>query len=239
MIGHDDDREGWMSYSQDFSPAEAVFTPASDGLMLDVPPLVLIIGLLLLLLAGYAGWMLARRRQPTSDSAAASIWKAIDDAIRAAMTAHSDSLRDKARSLTHVIDDRLGKTLALTGGLRALKSLATALDEAPHDDGHAGGHDEDHGPPRPGSHGDDHDPHDVNVAGSTVVIERARDIVIHAPAQPAMTGPHEPARPAPTEAERRHKIRQAVSDLNDHWRLKDARIAEIAAAHRELSAPRR
>lgn len=229
-----------MSYAQDFQPAEAVFAPASDGLILDVPPLVLGIGLLLLLLAGYAGWMLAQRRQPTSASAAAAIWKDIDEAIRAAMTAHSDSLRDKARALTRTIEIRLGRTLTLTGGLSALETLDAALDEASHDDGHGGGHDDDHGPGHAGGHHDDHDVHDLDTSGSTVVIERARHVVIHAPASaPAPAPAHDKPKPVPTEAERRQTIRQAVSDLNDHWRLKEARIAEIEAAHRELSAPRR
>lgn len=227
-----------MSYSQDFQPAETVFTPASDGLILDVPPLILVIGLLLLLLAGYAGWLLAQRRQPASASAAAAIWKDIDEAIRAAMTAHSDSLRDKARALTRTIEKRLGKTLELTGGLTALEALDDALDEAPHDNGHGGSHDDGHAPGHTGGHNDDHEAHDEDGHASTVVIERARHVVIHA-TSPIPPPVHEPPRPAPTEAERRLKIREAVSELNDHWRLKEARIAEIEAAHRELSAPRR
>ena len=233
-----------MSYAQDFQPAEAVFTPVSDGLILDVPPLVLGSGLLLLILAGYAGWMLAQRRQPTSASAAAAIWKDIDEAIRAAMTAHSDSLRDKARALTRTIETRLGRTLTLTGGLTGLEKLDAALDEAPHDHAHGGAHGgahadahhDAHAPGHPVGHDDDHETHDVEASGSTVVIERARHVVIHAPAP---TPAHDKPKPLPTEAERRQAIRQAVSDLNDHWRLKEARIAEIEAAHRELSAPRR
>ncbi|CAL1690538.1 hypothetical protein MMB232_00665 [Brevundimonas subvibrioides] len=229
-----------MSYAQDFQPAEAVFTPAADGLILDVPPLMLGIGLLLLLLAGYAGWRLARHRQPTSASAAAAIWKDIDEAIRAAMTAHSDSLRDRARALTRTIETRLGRTLTLTGGLTALEALDAALDEAPHDGGHGGHHDDPHAPVHPA--GDHDEPEDaaIDASGSTVVIERARHVVIHAPAPTPAPGHDKPRpRPAPTEAERRQAIRHAVSDLNDHWRLKEVRIAEIEAAHRELSAPRR
>lgn len=229
-----------MSYSQDFPPADAVYAPSSDGLILDVPPLVLGIGLLLLLLAGYAGWWLAQRRQPTSASAAAAIWKDIDEAIRAAMTAHSDSLRDKARHLTREIDGRLGKTLTLAGGLTALEKLGAALDEDSHDHSHDAGHSDGHAHDHASAHHDDHDTHDIDASGSTVVIERARHVVIHAPAPaPVPMAGHDKPGPAPTEAERRQAIRQAVSDLNDHWRLKEARIAEIEAAHRELSAPRR
>ena len=36
--------------------------------------------------------------------------------------------------------------------------------------------------------------------------------------------------------ERDHAIRAAIADLNDWWRDKDARIGEMRAAHRELSA---
>ncbi|QTN19644.1 hypothetical protein HZ989_00735 [Brevundimonas sp. AJA228-03] len=229
-----------MSYSQDFPPADAVYAPSTDGLILDLPPLVLGIGLLLLLLAGCVGWWLAQHRQPTSASATAAIWKDIDEAIRAAMTAHSDSLRDKARDLTRTIETRLGRTLTLTGGLTGLEALDAALDEAPHDDAHAGAHDHHHTPDHGGGHDDDHDGQDVDASGSTVVIERARHVIIHAPAPAPAPTPkpgHDKPKPVPTEAERRQAIRQAVSDLNDHWRLKEARIAELEAARRELSAP--
>ena len=229
-----------MSYSQDFSPADAVYAPSSDGLILDIPPLVLGIGLLLLLLAGYAGWLLAQHRQPTSASAAAAIWKDIDEAIRAAMTAHSDALRDKARHLTREIDARLGKTLTLAGGLTAFEKLRAALDEESQDHSHDAGHSDGHAPDHASANHDDLDTHDIDASGSTVVIERARHVVIHAPGPaPAPAPGHDKHKPVPTEAERRQAIRQAVSDLNDHWRLKEARIAEIEAAHRELSAPRR
>ena len=129
-----------------------------------------------------------------------------------------------------------------------LEKLDAALDEAPHDHAHGGAHGgahadahhDAHAPGHPVGHDDDHETHDVEASGSTVVIERARHVVIHAPAPtPAPTPAHDKPKPLPTEAERRQAIRQAVSDLNDHWRLKEARIAEIEAAHRELSAPRR
>lgn len=237
-----------MSYSQDFPPADAVYAPASDGLMLDLPPLVLVIGLLLLLLAGYAGWMLAQRRQPTSASAAAAIWKDIDEAIRAAMTAHSDVLRDKARTLIRVIENRLGRTLALANGLEPLTRLEGALRETQHDAGEGHDHDQGHGEGH--EHGDGADPHaethdapaTPEGAGSTstVLIERVGTVIVQSPPS-TRTGTSRPPTvpPAPTEGERRARVRQAVSDLNDHWRHKDARIAEIEAAHRELSAPRR
>jgi hypothetical protein len=159
---------------------------------------------------------------------------------RAAMTAHSDALRDKARHLTREIDARLGKTLTLAGGLTAFEKLRAALDEESQDHSHDAGHSDGHAPDHASANHDDLDTHDIDASGSTVVIERARHVVIHAPGPaPAPAPGHDKHKPVPTEAERRQAIRQAVSDLNDHWRLKEARIAEIEAAHRELSAPRR
>ncbi len=218
-------------YSQDFATADAVFEPVPEGLVLGLPPLLLLLLLILLLAAGSLGWWVGRRPRRDSDSAATAIWKAVDEAIRAAMTAHSDVLADKARGLRRIIQDRLGKTLALTAGFHPLAALDHALgDVHPAVDDHGKGH----GPePKPTPD----DPHDGNPDVQTpgVLIEKASRVVIHPPATSRDRSPAPPA-PPPTEAQRRDAIRKAISDLNDHWRLKEARIADIEAAHRELSA---
>ncbi len=227
-------------YSQDFAPAEAVYAPSSDGLMLGLPPL-LIAGLLILLLAaGALGWWIGRRPGKTADSAAQAIWKKVDGAIRTAMTAHSEVLADRAEALRRTVQDQLGKTLALAGGLAALKDLNDALGHGTPDD-HAGDHDEHegHGHASTPHEGDDHHDEASQPAASGVHIERADKVVIHNPPRPNPP-PHspKPPKPAQTEAERRDAIRKAISALNDHWRLKEARIAEIEAAHAELSGRR-
>jgi hypothetical protein len=225
-----------MNYSQDFPPAADVYSPLPDQLALGLPPLLLGLMILVLLAAGLAGWVLGHRRQTPGSSDGAAIWKAIDDDIRAAMTAHSDGLRDKATALSRTVEARLGRTLALTGGLKAFSALKTALKD-PEPAAHAS----DHGVSNAAapSHDADHatNKHDTELHLAAVVIERASQVVIHSPPPPtgAASGGHEPPKP-PTEAEQRDAIRKALSELNDWWRLKDARIAEIEAVHRELSA---
>lgn len=229
---------------QEFAPAETFYEPVQDTLVLGLPPLLLVFGLLLLLGAGILGWWLGRRPVKAPGSAANSIWKAIDEAIRNAMTAHSDGLVERARELRRVIDNRLGKTLALTASFAPLKALDDAL-AGPSTHGHDHGHDharghgaDDH---TTAAHDDAHaEPTETHTAHG-VVIEKASQVVIHQP-PPRPTRPTPPPAPPPpappTEAQRRDAVRKAVSDLNDHWRLKDARVAEIEAAHTELSAPR-
>lgn len=230
--------------SQDFAPADSFYEPAQDGLVLGVPPLLLAFLLILLLAAGLLGWWLGQKPRNAAGHDGPAIWKAVDEAIRATMTAHSNSLVDRAHDLQRVIQNRLGKTLALGAGFAPLAALDEALADPAGDHGH--GHDHGHGPDHGGSH-DKHDAHadDAHAdktdltAARGIVIERASHVVIHQPPRrPTPARPTTPSTPAPppTEAQRRDAIRKAVSDLNDHWRLKEARIDEIAAAHRELSA---
>lgn len=226
-----------MNYSQDFTAAEDVYTPVQDQLFLGLPPLLLVLLLLLLIAAAAGGWMMGQGRRSTDGgSDAAAIWKAIDEAVRAAMTAHSDGLRDKATALSRTIDERLGRTLALAGGLKAAGALKTALKEPePTREPPQGQARPSATPDRPSN---TRDAPEGEPQTTAVTIERVNQVVIHNPPPSAGGSNSEsgPTRAPPTEAERRDNIRKAVSDLNDHWRLKDARIEEIKAAHRELSA---
>jgi hypothetical protein len=229
-------------YSQDFATSDAVFEPAQEALLLGVPPLLLLFGLALLAAAGLFGWWLGRRPRKQAVSAASAIWKAVDDAIRATMTAHSDALADRAATLRRTVHDRLGATLTLTGGLSPLDALDKALKGPPahtaHDD-HTDGHGPGHGHDEHAAHDGDHPDEPEAPSTPGVLIEHADRVVIHQPAAPREERRPTPPPPSPpTEAQRRDAIRKAVSDLNDHWRLRDARIAEIEAAHRELSAAR-
>ncbi|HRJ65033.1 MAG TPA: hypothetical protein PLR59_11870, partial [Brevundimonas sp.] len=87
-------------------------------------------GAILLLIAAalFAGYFFGARSRSHRADAAQAIWKAIHDAARSAMGADDNALKGKAEALRKVIDERLGKTLKLAGGLSArIKKLDDAI----------------------------------------------------------------------------------------------------------------
>lgn len=240
---------GVSNYPADFS-AGADLAPVEPTLMLGLPPLLL--ALLLIVALGFLalGWAIGRLR-PTEEDTAPGLWKAIDTPLQTAMKANSDQLPGAARIVKSVIEARLGPVLTLNGGLSGpLRQIAAALgdshgnhghgDHGHGDQGHDGGHD-DHGHDADPGHGHDHGHHDAALAhdaphpghaapGVTVIQTGS---VLLAPSSP----PHRPApaKPAPTPAQRLAALRQAVSDLNDHWCRKDERLADLRAARRALN----
>lgn len=224
------------SYPADF-PADRAFEPVQPEVFLWVDPLIIGALLLAALLIGAFGWWLGRTQASNDPDAAESIWKAIDDAAKAAMKADNHGIAGKAQALRDVVDRRLGRTLKLAGGLK-LK----ALDEALKGRGPAAGHGHGHG-----GHGGGHPPHDAHppvehadshgAGGATANVT----IVTVTPAAPAPShtphsghAPHTPDHRDLTAEERNNALRLAVADLNEHWRNKTARIAELRAAHAEL-----
>lgn len=229
---------GVSNYPADFS-AGADLSPVEPTLMLGLPPLLLV--LLLIVALGFLalGWAIGRLR-PTEEDTAPGLWKAIDTPLQAAMKANSDQLPGAARIVKSVIEARLGPVLTLAGGLSGpLRQIAAALGEGHGDHGHGGhGHDgghDDHGHDADHGHHDAapaHDaPHPAHAASGVTVIQTGS--VLLAPSSP----PHRPApaKPAPTPAQRLAALRQAVSDLNDHWCRKDERLADLRAARRALN----
>ncbi|MBX3476874.1 MAG: hypothetical protein KF910_04660 [Brevundimonas sp.] len=222
--------------------ADRAFEPAGPDLVFSLPPMMLA-ALVVLGLALFAlGWFLNEARSPRRADAADAIWKAVDDALKAAMKADGAGLAGKAEDLRKVLSKRLGATLKLAGGLGDLvQGLDRALDGERHDP-----HGNDHHPHRQG-HGDehhghgDHQPHDDPAQASAAPGPVTQVTIINgAPGRDEKgghddhNGPHTPSPLSPRE--RDHALRLAVADLNEHWRHKAERIGELRAAHRELSA---
>lgn len=147
------------NYPQDFQPADpAGFEPVDSALFLGVHPLLLLLLAALalgLMVLAYRAGKGASTAQP---DAAESIWRAIDRACQAAMTANSDALIGAAKTLRATLDDCLGAVVVLADGpAKPLKAIDHALkgrikeavkpkDEPVHDHGAKPGHGE---PPRP------------------------------------------------------------------------------------------
>ena len=224
--------------------ADRAFEASGPDVFFSLPPMMLALLALLGLALFALGWFLKEAQTPRRRDDADSIWKAVDDALKAAMKADGAALVGQAEALKKVLAKRLGATLKLAGGLGGLvTALDHALEGEPHephghgDHGHAHGH---------GEHGHDaHKPHDdhpkpAHDAGPVTNVT----IINGAPAHGEKGGhggghgdDHKPHKPAPlSPRERDRALRLAVADLNEHWRHKSDRIGELRAACRELSA---
>jgi len=235
-----------MSYGADFATADPANAPLDAPLYLGADPVLWGALILLLLAAVLLGWFLGSRSAPRNGDASASIWKAIDGAAKDAMKADDSALRGRAEHLLGVVDNRLGKTLALAGGKDGLsacvKAMRAAVDgklpEKPKD-----GHDApkaDHDKAQDDGHGHDDKPGDEHGHGPTSAVAAAANITINvAPSSPGKPDhDHHPA-PAPrkemTVREQTDALRLAVAAFNEHWRHEKARVRALRAALAELS----
>lgn len=218
--------------------ADRAFEPTGPDVFFSLPPMML--GLLAVLgLALFAlGWFLKESQGPRRRDDADSIWKAVDDALKAAMKADGAALVGRAEDLKKVLSKRLGATLKLAGGMGGLvKALDHALEGEPHDahahGDHGHGHD-DHGHDDHKAHDDHGKPaHDAGPVTNVTIINGAPG---HGDKGHGHDD-HKPHKPSPlSPRERDRALRLAVADLNEHWRHKADRIGELRAACRELSA---
>lgn len=243
-----------MSYGADFATADPANAPLDAPIYFGADPVLWGALILLLVAAGLLGWFLGSRAAPKGGDASGSIWKAIDGAAKEAMKADDGSLRGRAEHLLAVVDARLGKTLALSGGKDGLaagvKALRAAVDGKPADppapakDAHAA-HGHDHTPDHAPGHG--HTPADTPghgpAAPTSSVGAAAANITINvAPAAPARPDPHDPHPPQPpaprtemTVREQTDALRLAVAAFNEHWRHREPRTGALQAALAELS----
>lgn len=241
----------FMSYGADFASADPANAPLDAPIYFGADPVMWGALALLLLAAGLLGWFLGSRAAPKTGDASHAIWKAIDGAAKDAMKADNSALKGRAEHLLTVIENRLGKTLALAGGKDGLSACVTALRGAvdgklkdkPRDDkhdahppkaDHGKGHDDGHG------HGDDHG-HDGHGPTSSVGAAAANITINVAPSPPAEKPGHDPHHPEPaprkemTVREQTDALRLAVAAFNEHWRHEKARIRALRAALAELS----
>ncbi|MDO9589068.1 MAG: hypothetical protein Q8R45_00455 [Brevundimonas sp.] len=236
-----------MSYGADFANADPANTPLDPVIMIGADPMFWAAILLFILAALFVGLWLGARSNSHRADAAHAIWKAIHDAARSAMGADDNALKGRAEALRKVIDERLGKTLKLAGGLSGrIKKLDDAIaGRGPIQSGGGG-----QTPPRAGGgHGGDTAQGESGQGGSggggggggaaaaaaaSVTVVTIGGPTTHAP-------PTSPAAP-PTVGDLNHReqtdaLRLAVAAFNQHWRDEAARVGELRAAHAELSNP--
>lgn len=253
------------NYPQDFATADPSTLESIDStLFLGVHPLLLLLLATLIMGLMILAWRAGRTAAPPQADAAESIWRAIDRACQAAMTANSDALPGAAKALRTTLNDCLGAIVILADGpAKPLKAIDHALkgrlkeavkprDDHGHDHPAKPGHGE---PVRPDSRHPAVPANVTVVSNSHVVIKGDR--VEHGPAQGSEVDvlekpapPHPSAPPHPpkpeekeverdmTRAEQLAALREAVAQFNDHWCRREERIRELRAAHRQLSTHR-
>lgn len=217
-----------------------VFEPVDPPVFLGLDPLFLALLVALGALLFVLGWMLRNSRSSRDPDAAEAIWKAIDDALKAAMKADGGSLAGKAEDVERVIRKRLGATLSLANGLNpglvSLKAALAGQRHAPH--AHAEAH-EDHGDHGHDEPGDDGHATEASSPASVTQITVINGVREGARGGGSGGGGHGHSGPdhggSLSPRERDHAIRAAIADLNDWWRHKSERIGEMRAAHHELS----
>ena len=230
-------------YATDFQGG-GTFDPVDPPVFLGIEPLLLALLVAIGAVLFFLGWQLRNSQTRRDHDAAESIWKAIDDAIKAAMKADGGSLVGKAEDVDRVIRNKLGATLAIANGLNpGLASLKAALAGRRH---MAHSHAEPHGDHDEPAHDDHADgDHGSEAASPTAVTQIT---VINGVREGGRRsegegsggghsghGGHGSGGPL-SPRERDHAIRAAIADLNDWWRHKGERIGEMRDAHRELSS---
>lgn len=241
---------------QEFAPADTFYEPVQDTLVLGVPPLLLVLGLILLLAAGLLGWWLGREQVGAdggsdADKAPAEIHKAILAASSGAMAASSNDLKGKAQALHDTVERLIGPVLTVAKGVApSMKGLAEALkgekkvEVKPTTPAHT----------ESARTGDGaHDTHDAGGAATGPVTVNQVYIGGVAVAQPASGHHHGSdhahghghghAPPAPAKAETQamtgpeqiEALSRAVRQFHDHWLDGPARIRELKEARNALS----
>lgn len=235
-----------MSYDADFAAGSPADAPLDPVIMIGADPMFWAAILLIIAAALFFGWFLGARSNNHRADAAHSIWKAVHDAARSAMGADDNALKGRAEALRKVVDERLGKTLKLAGGLaREVRKLDDAIaGRGPAQSG--GHHGAAHGPgPAPDGGPGEPAPTPTGGGGGGGGAATANITIVTGatPGQTHSTGVgHGPVHDAKamrdlTRREQTDALRLAVAAFNEHWRDESARVRELRDAHAELSNP--
>lgn len=219
-----------MSYGDDFATVDTAGAPLDPTVMIGADPFFWGAVLLALAAALLTGFYFGARSGTGRPDAAAAIWKAIDDAAKAAMKADTEALPARASELDRVLRARLGRTLGFGGDLTGrVDALHLALEgEREIGDGQAA-HNHPSEEETPAA---DREAATPSASAAAVTIVSIQSPAAH----PMRPSPRAGRRPMTTR-ERNHALRLAVADFNDYWRHRSVREAEMRAVVAELRDP--
>ncbi|MDI6625055.1 MAG: hypothetical protein QME55_10025 [Brevundimonas sp.] len=219
-----------MSYDDDFAGVDAVGAPLDPTIMIGADPMFWGAVLLAVLVAAMIGWLIGADSRSKRADAAGAIWKAIDDAAKAAMKADTEALPARASDLHRILRARLGKTLKFGGELTGcVDALARALKGEGGHGGEPSGHEP---PPEEDATAARHDANaPASSAAANVTIVSIHPTATDHPGRPGHS------KRSMTTKERNDALRLAVADFNDYWRHRSAREGDMRAVIAELSNP--
>ena len=238
-----------MSYGADFANADPANAPLDPTIFIGAAPTFWAAILLMIAAALLAGYFFGRRSNANHPDAARTIWKAIHEATRTAMGADDNALKGQAEALRKVIDERLGKTLKLAGGLSGrIKKLDDAIaGRGPAPAGNTSGdtqarpgRESQGGDASPGGSGEGRGGSGGGGGGGGAAAAAATSVTVvtiggpNGPTQP-VPPPNPPATRDLSHREQTDALRLAVAAFNQHWQDENARVGELRAAHAELS----
>lgn len=237
-----------MSYDADFATADPANAPLDPIILIGAEPTFWAAIALIVLAALLFGWWLGARAGAQRADAAHAIWNAVHEAARSAMAADDNALKGAAERLRQVIEQRLGKTLKLAGGMSGrIKKLDEAIaGQGPAQAAGGGGAVS----PRPGTgESRDHAGGDSGREGqgggggggaaAAAAATSVTVVTIGGPtAAPSAAAPAQPTTTRDlTQREQTDALRLAVAAFNEHWRHESTRVRELREAHAELSNP--
>ena len=204
-------------FTPDFAGAAPGYAEVARPLFLGLDPLLAALLACLILIAGIVGWY-ARDFWPRADDereVAKAIHARILAAARAARSAESDRLIEKARALKSTVEDLLGEVLELAKLAGPIGDVTKALE------GKAAAK-----PAAPAPAATTPAPTSAPTQNQSVNVT-----VVTAPAP----SPAAPPSPGMTAKEQLDELDRAVRAFHDHWSVGEKRIGELIAARRQLS----
>jgi len=236
-----------MSNGANFANADPANAPLDPTIFIGAAPSFWAAILLALAAALLAGYFFGARARSHGPDAAQTIWKAIHAAAQSAMASDDNALKGRAEALRKIIEERLGKTLKLAGGLAGrIKTLDDAIagrgrvpaggNPAPPSTRAGGGTG---GGPTAGEPGQGGSGAGGGGGGAAAAAAATSVTVVTIGGPTGQVPPTQPAT-SPVLVDLSHReqtdaLRLAVAAFSQHWRDEAARVGELRAAHAELS----
>lgn len=206
-------------FTPEFAGTAGGYQAVADPLFLGLPPMMTALLVALIAVFALLGWLIGqgRRGDDDAEAVAKAIHARILAASKAALSAESDRVVEKARALKSLVDELLGDVVAVGGGLAApLKQIDDAL---------AGKRPA----AKPEAKGEAAAP---SAATAPTAQNQVINVTVNPPAPPPASKPGSGDLSA---ADQVAALDAAVRKFHDHWSRKSDRVREMTGARAQLS----